>query len=295
MTRRALSYIGRRCITRSDLGMIEGVIAVAVVFGLVGGMVLVAVVQTVMLDHGSTVPAGPRATPAPPPFIGPAPSAGAVGDCEVKKAAERGARWTGSAGWRAPGVWPEPLPDDPSNNDPAVMRGRWRAWNEGMTGLLASIRESWVDCRAIPPPKPLPPPEPTPTVAGTYTFTFDAGTCGAALPPLTGTVIERPFGLALQTTSGTVTLSGTLQQDDLTFTVAAEDRGKTTFITGQTTATETYFRIGLAGRFALFVEQTIIREGRGELEVKFDNAGKPPCTFSFTAQRVGVQGAGPRP
>lgn len=268
--------------------MIEGVVAVGVVLALIGGMVAVAVVQKVILDSGSTYKEGVLAPAPTPQFIGPALSSeGDEGECQQKMAAERGASWTGNAtGWRAPNVWPEPTPDPLEQvPDPATMRGRWRAWADGMNGLMADIRKGWPDCKGSTKPPEVAVATPKPTINGTFEFEFEPGNCKNTLPPMKVGITEKPFTMVLQSAQDTATLTGALQDRDLTFRASGEQNGETTLLPNQVGTTKTHFRIELEGRFDLFEDRTIIREGRGEVEVRFDNQPNPPCTFTYSAKR----------
>ena len=281
---------------RDERGFIQALVAVGVVFSILGAAVAVAVVQKVMLDKGSTYTVSAPFSAPSNHFIGPPPAGGDQGECQLKWARGRGTSWVSAAqGWRAPVAWPEPAQNlDGPIEDAATMRGRWRAWEDGISGLVKSIQSDpeWIECagRQAPPKPALA--EPKPKITGSYLFDFDIGSClGRPLPLLQGIVNESPFSIGFQAAPGTkpdptfqIQVVGTFDPDLLTFRAQHEQTREEKFLFDQVGTTKVYFRLEIEGRFDVFDGHTIIREGRGEVTIRFDNGTNPPCKFSYSVR-----------
>ena len=213
-----------------------------------------------------------------------------VARCMIEAGAKppRNLIWEGAAkGWRSPKLHPEPRVFE----DAAVYRGRVEVWEQAMRGYVTIVAADWVDCRKSSEPPPVARAQPSPTIPGAYKFDFQVADARCKFPPPTLQIAisyqataKPPFKLTINLPQGQLVLPGELQEPDYTFRARFEDKSQAQLLPGaKASGINAYLE--LRGRFDVFDNRTIIREGVGESSFKLDGEGGT-CRFSYGATRL---------
>ncbi|MBK9180712.1 MAG: hypothetical protein IPM45_14325 [Acidimicrobiales bacterium] len=203
------------------------------------------------------------------PFVGPAPPSDQQQAACVQQIAQGfGLQWTGaSQGWRAPGSYPEPvLTGDPSVDRPAVYD-----WTSAMNGLVALASERWQSCFTTT-TEGATTTLVEPVIPGTYLLTFQGGGNDVCQLP-------APMTVRVSRDGANVTVTGPLVPGGGEASVTAPLGADFSF--NGSASLPSGIGIGLRGRFDLFDQTTLIRDGL----LTHDVGGG--CGYSFQGERTG--------